>query len=654
MHPRWKTASSYLTGLGLVVGLILLFAINILSSETLTSARADLTQGRIYTLSKGTQNVLSKIEEPITLRLYLSKKLATRLPEFTSYAVRVEDLLREYQREAGGNIRLQVIDPEPFSREEDRAVGYGLRAAPVNNREDMFFFGLVGTNSVDDEEIIPFFTREREEFLEYDVTKLIHNLNEVKQPVVSLLSSLPVEGTGPRAALRGLSAPPWMVVEQMKQLFEVRSLDASTESVPGDTDVLVLVHPKNLSERMLYAIDQFVLRGGRVLAFVDANAEAEQGVNMGGFAMPARSRRSELDRLLEAWGVVLENDKIIGDLELAARVRMDRDGRELTFDYPVWFTVQPAQMNQDDIVTRQLGNLSLGTPGSLVPAAGAGTTFSPLIHTTRGAAVFSPDQVALTEDPQNLLRSYRPEDRTFTLAARISGKVETAFPDGKPRSETAEGKSEEKTTETDSGNEAAGPGEPPLRESESEVNIVVVADTDLLQDQFWVAVQDFLGTRIAVPTAANGTFVVNAVDNLAGSGDLISVRNRGSFVRPFERVNEIREQAELRFRQKEQELIDRLERTERRLVELEESRQSDDEMVLTPAQQQELMEFRQERLRIRKDLRDVRHRLRREIESLEDWLKFVNIALVPIFVALSGVGVAIWRARRRQRGLRAV
>ncbi len=650
MDARLKSGSRYLTSLGLLVGLILLFAINILSNESLTSARVDLTEGRIYTLSEGTQNVLSKIQEPITLRLYLSKRLATRLPEFSSYAVRVEDLLREYQREAGGNIRLQIIDPEPFSGEEDRAVGYGLRAAPVNNREDMFFFGLVGTNSVDDEEVIPFFTREREEFLEYDVTKLVHNLIEVKQPVVGLLSSLPVEGQGPRAALRGLSAPPWMVVEQMRQLFEVRSLEPSLDAVPEDTDVLVLVHPKNLSDRTLYAIDQFVLRGGRVLAFVDANAEAEQGMNVGGLMMPARSRRSELDRLLETWGVVLEKDKIIGDLELAARVRMEREGREVTFEYPVWLTVQPGQMNQEDIVTRQLGNLSLGTPGSLVPAKGAATTFASLIETTSGAAVFSPDKVALSEDPQNLLRTYRPEDRTFTLAARISGNIKSAFPDGRPKDQTADKESSEKNT----GDERSGPERPHLAESEEAINIIVVADTDLLQDQFWVSVQDFLGTRIAVPTAANGSFVINAVDNLAGSGDLISVRNRGSFVRPFERISELREQAELRFRQKEQELIERLENTERKLIELEESRQGDDGMILTPAQQQELMEFRQERLRIRKDLRDVRHRLRREIESLQDWLKFINIALVPIFVALGGMGVAIWRVRRRQRNLRTV
>ncbi len=650
MGVRSKTGSRMLTGLGLGVGLILLFAINILSNETLRSARIDLTQGRIYTLSEGTQNVLSKIEEPITLRLYLSKKLATRLPDFSGYAARVEDLLREYQRESGGKIRLRVIDPEAFSQEEDRAVGYGLRAVPVNNREDIFFFGLVGTNSVDDEENIPFFSKDREEFLEYDVTKLIHKLIKVKQPVVGLLSSLPVEGLGPRAALRGLSAPPWMVIEQMQQLFEVRSLDNSVVDIPEDTDVLVLIHPKNLSEQALYAVDQFVMRGGRALAFVDANAESEQNVNMGGISMPARSRRSEADRLLKSWGVVLEKDKIIGDLQLAARVRMERDGRELTFDYPVWMTVQPEHMNQDDIVTRQLGSLSFGTPGSLVPAADATTSFVPLIETTRGAAIFSPEKVAMSEDPQNLLRTYRPENQSFVLAARISGHINSAFPNGPPEAKQADAESKE----SESSKASEKPVRSHLNESEVAANIIVVADTDLLQDQFWVTVQDFLGTRVAVPSAANGSFVINALDNLAGSGDLISVRNRGSFVRPFERIDKLRQQAELRFRQKEQGLIARLEQTERRLLELEESKQGDDGLIMTPAQQQELTEFLQERLRIRKDLRDVRHGLRREIETLEDWLKFINVALVPILIALSGIGVAVWRVRRRQRNWRAV
>lgn len=647
----------YLTAAGLVVGLVLLFALNILSNDIFRSARLDLTEGRIFTLSEGTRKILAGIEEPISLRFYLSRKLATRVPEIGTYATRVQELLQEYERAAGEKLRLEVIDPEPFSREEDRAVGYGLRGLPVNTSDEVIYFGLAGTNSVDSEEVIPFFSSEREEFLEYDITKLIHNLATPKRPVIGLVSSLSIEGLGPRAGFRGLTSPPWVVVEQMRQLFEVRSLNASLTTVPDDVDVLVVVHPKGWNDRALYAIDQFVLRGGRALIFVDANAEADQGVQRGGLMIPTRSSRSEMDRLLDAWGIELEKDRIIGDLQLAAKVRMDREGRAVTFDYPVWIQLGPQQMNQEDAVTAKLGNLSLGTPGSLVKKPDAGISFVPLIQTTPGAAAFPADKVAITEDPQNLLRIYSPQNRAFTLAARISGKVQSAFPDGPPPVEkTADPDSPESASPGDEERAAedTGTDQPHLPASLQPMNLIVVADTDLLQDRFWVSVQEFLGSRVAVPNAANGAFVVNALDNLSGSGDLISVRNRGSSVRPFKLVNELREQAELKFRQKEQELIDRLEATEQKLVELESTRQSDDGMILTEAQQEELLQFRQERLRIRKDLRDVRHRLRQDIESLQNRLKILNIGIVPALIAISGLIVGVFRIRRRRRSVSAV
>lgn len=646
----------YLTAAGLVVGLVLLFALNILSNDVFRSARLDLTEGRIFTLSEGTRNILANIEEPISLRFYLSRKLATRVPEIGTYATRVQELLGEYERVAGGKLRLEVIEPEPFSREEDRAVGYGLRGLPVSSSDEVIYFGLAGTNSVDSEEVIPFFSREREEFLEYDITKLVHNLATPRQPVIGLVTSLPIEGLGPRAEFRGLTSPPWMVVEQMRQLFDVRSLDASLTAVPDDVDVLVVVHPKGWSERALYAIDQFVLRGGRALIFVDANAEADEGTQRGGLRIPTRSARSEMDRLLDAWGIALEKDRVIGDLQLAARVRMDREGRAVTFDYPVWIHLGPEQMNQEDAVTAKLDNLALGTPGSLVKKEGAGTSFVPLLWTTPGAAAFSADKVAITEDPQNLLRIYAPQNRAFTLAARISGMVKSAFPGGPPAVEkTGNGDSPENAPRGSEEQAAkdAEPDQPHLSASLEPANLIVVADTDLLQDRFWVSIQEFLGSRMAVPNAANGTFVVNALDNLSGSGDLISVRNRGSSVRPFKLINELREQAELKFRQKEQELIDRLQETEQKLVELESTRQGDDGMILTDAQQEELLQFRQERLRIRKDLRDVRHRLRQDIETLQSRLKIINIGFVPALIAISGLIVGVFRIRRRRQSVRA-
>ncbi|HEY5701036.1 MAG TPA: Gldg family protein [Gammaproteobacteria bacterium] len=648
--PSSLNQDRFLTAAGLVVGLVLLFALNILSNDVFRSMRLDLTEGRIFTLSQGTRNILANIEEPITLRFYLSRKLATEVPEVGGYATRVQELLEEYARVAGGKLQLEIIEPAPFSEEEDRAVGYGLRGLPVNANDEVLYFGVVGTNSVDAEEVIPFFSSEREEFLEYDITKLIHNLASPDQPVIGLVTSLPIEGLGPRAQFRGLTSPPWMVVEQMRQLFDVRSLNASMTSVPEDIDVLVVVHPKGWSERALYAIDQFVLRGGRALVFVDANAEADQGVQRGGLMIPTRSSRSEMDKLLDAWGVELEKDRVIGDLQLAAKVRMESEGRALTFDYPVWMNFGPEQMNQEDAVTAKLGNIALGTPGSLVKKEGATIRFVPLIETTTGASAFAAEKVAITEDPQNLLRIYAPQNRAFVIAARISGSVKTAFPDGPPpMTKDGEDGSPEGTVKGDG--EKSSQDDDTLQRTESArpVNLIVVADTDLLQDRFWVSIQEFLGSRVAVPNAANGAFVVNALDNLTGSGDLISVRNRGSSVRPFKLIHELREKAELRFRQKEQELIDRLQQTEKKLVELESTRQGDDSLILTAEQQQELLQFRQERLRIRKDLRDVRHRLRQDIENLESRLKILNIGLVPLLIAISGLVVGMFRVRRRRR-----
>ena len=648
-------ASRLTTTTGVVLALVLLFAVNILAGRTLGSARIDLTENRLFTLSEGTRNVLAGLAEPVTLRFYLSQRELERAPGIGGYADRVRALLEEYRRLAGGKLTLHVIDPEPFSEEEDRAVGYGLRGVPLGLDEGIFYFGLAGTNSVDDEEVIPFFASEREQSLEYDLTKLVYNLTSPEQRVVGLLSSLPLEGQGPpmqAAALGGMGAPPWMVIEQMRQLFEVRSLPPGLDEIPDDVDVLMLAHPQTLPAGTLYAIDQYVLRGGRVVAFVDPYSETQQAGMAGGFMPPAGSRRSEVDDLLAAWGVVLGED-VVADLDLALKVRMDQGGRVLTFDYPVWMNVLPDTFDADDVVTGNLGNLGFGTPGYLEPAEGAATVFTPLVSTTPRAAQFTTGQIAaVTTDPRDLLDTYTPQDRPYTLVARISGKVRTAFPDGRPPPEsTDEAGGEEGNGSAGAAEESGAGGEPKaehLSESAEDAQIILVADADMLADRFWVVVEEFLGNRIALPSAANGTFVINALDNLTGSGDLISVRNRGTFTRPFTRIVALRQQAERAFRVKEQELIAQLEETERRLVELEESNQGNDSLILTDAQRDELVRFRQERVRIRKELREVRRQLRADIEALESWLKFANIGLVPILIGLGGLAAGLTQIRRRR------
>ena len=640
--------SRMMTTTGVVLAVVLLFAVNILASRLLGPARIDLTEHRLFTLSEGTRGILTNLDEPVTLRFYLSKRELERAPGIGGYADRVRALLEEYRRIAGGKLTLRVIDPEPFSDEEDRAVGFGLRGVPLGLDEGIFYFGLAGTNSVDYEEVIPFFAAERERFLEYDVTKLVHNLSSPKRKIVGLLSSLPVEGAGPQmqVAMPGMGGPPWMVVDQVRQLFEVRSLLPKLEEIPEDVDVLMLVHPQRLSREALYAIDQYVLRGGRVVAFVDPFSEAQQEAMAGGFMQPAMSKRSEIDELLDAWGVTLGED-VVADLELALKVRMEQGGRILTFDYPVWMNITPQTFDPADIVTGNLANLGFGTPGYLEPADGATTTFTPLVTTTSGAAQFTPAQVAaVTTDPRDLLDDYASQDRPYTVVARISGKVRTAFPDGRPVGETA-GDEEDETAGVDA-EAGTEPKAEHLQTSTEDAQIIVVADADMLADRFWVVVQEFLGNRIAIPSAANGALVINALDNLTGSSDLISVRNRGTFTRPFTRVAALRQQAERTFRAKEQELIAELTETERRLVELEESNQGDDALVLTDAQREELVRFRQERVRIGKELREVRRQLRADIERLESWLKFANIGLVPILIGIVGLLAGVMQIRRRR------
>jgi ABC-type uncharacterized transport system involved in gliding motility auxiliary subunit len=634
---------------GLALAVVLLLAVNIFSNAAFTSMRADLTEGGLYTLTEGTRNVLAGLAEPVRLRLFLSEHLATRLPRINSYAKRVRELLGEYERAADGKLTVEVIDPEPFSPEEDRAVGYGLRGIPLDE-ESTFYFGLVATGSTDQEEMIPYLTIDREEFLEYDVSRLIYQVANPKQKVVGLMSSLPLAGSDPRAAMMGRRPQEWMVLEQMRQLFDVKTLENTISEIPADVDVIMVVHPKELKDQTLYAIDQFVLRGGRALVFADPHPEADQGPPTLTATTTRAGRGSELSELLDVWGIKLVPGKVVGDLQLATRVQFEHEGRLVMLDYPVWINLPAELYNRDDIVTASLiGPLRLGTPGYLLQKDGANTKFTPLLESTDKAALIGTEKLGIFADPQDTVRNYKPDGKRYVLAARVTGPVNSAFADGPPKADEPNGTAENKKAAE---NEKAVSKHEHLGKSKQDVNVIVVADTDLLQDTFWVQVQDFLGNRIAIPNAANGALVVNALDNLTGSNDLISIRSRGRFTRPFTRINALRQEAELRFRQKEQELLNRLEETEKKLSELERSKQESAAMVLTEAQQQEIARFRQEKIRIRNELRDVRHELRKNIENLEGWLKFVNIGMMPILIGVGGVVVGSYQLRRRKKGVR--
>ena len=634
-----------LTGSGLAVAVVVFFTVNVLSHVAFRSARFDLTEQRLYTLTEGSRNILQGLDEPVTLRVYLSKKLAVELPGIQGYTNRVLELVQEYEQAAGGNLILHVIDPEPFSEEEDRAVGYGLRGVPLDAGNTQFYFGLVGTNATDDQELIPFFQQSREEFLEYDLTKLVYRLGNPKQKVVGLLSTLPMDG-GPQMPFPqapGGSAP-WMIMDSIRELMEVKVLDKAVTEIPEAVDVLMVVHPKQLGEPTLYAIDQFVLRGGRAVVFVDPHSEADRVLpnpqNPMGMQAP---RNSDLGRVFDAWGIELVDGKVVGDLPLAKKVNFQKQSRMMVADYPVWIDLTPRQLNAEDVVTAKLPNLTMASAGVLRKKEGSETEWTPLMETDDRAMQIEAARLRMMPDVEGLLRDYRPEGEPLTLAARLTGKVKTAFPDGRPEAADAD-------QPGNPGDDKASKHPPHLTESADPINVIVVADTDMLQDRFWVQVQNFLGQRIGIPTSANNDFVTNALDNLTGSHDLISVRNRGSFSRPFTLVRAIQQEAEMQFRQKEQVLQQRLKETERKIQELQSRKEDQTTVILSTEQEAALDGFRQELVATRKELRNVQHELQKNIESLENVVKFLNIGLMPLVIAVGGVVFSAYTMRRRLRG----
>jgi len=633
-----------LTTSSVLIALILLLAINIFSNTAFTSARLDLTNNKLFTLSEGSRNIVSSIDEPITVRFFLSQKLATRLPGISSYANRVKELLGEYKRSAGGNINLTVIDPEPFSEVEDQAVAYGLKGVPLNDGEATFYFGLVATGATDEEAIIPFFSPQREEFIEYDITKALQQVASPKKKTVGLISAISIDGSPPPHR-PGMPVSPrpsqvWAIMEQMEQFFEVKSLDTDIDTVPDDIDVLLMIHPKSLAAETLYAVDQFVLNGGRLLAFVDPHAETDE-LSSQESNMPGKNfGSSDLNKLTDAWGITLTTGKVVGDIQLAQKVAFNIGQRNNAIDFPLWIKLPAEQLNSNDIITSEVGILNMATPGSLQINAKEGVEITPLISTTQNATQIDKSQLGFMADPQNLLRNYKPSGTSFTLAARITGNVKSAFPEGAPKA-NAHGSANH------TGDNSAESTKSHLTASKDPINVIIVADTDMLEDRFWVRVQNLFGSRISVPIAANGSFLVNALDNLMGSNDLISVRNRGHFSRPFTRVDEIRQEAELKFREKEQELMNRLRETERKLVEMQRGKDQNNALILSSEQKVALERFRQERVQIRKELRKVRHQLQQNIDNLEGWTKFINIGLIPILIAIIGIFVGLMSLRKR-------
>jgi ABC-type uncharacterized transport system involved in gliding motility auxiliary subunit len=563
----------------------------------------------------------------------------------------VRELLDQYVAAAHGKIRLEVYNPLPFSDAEDRAVAFGLQGVPLDAQGEQVYFGLAATNSTDDQQVIAFFQPERERFLEYDLTKLVHSLAFPKKTVVGLISTLPLEGDV-MAMMRGRRSEPMAIMEQLQQLDTVKPLGTDIDAIPPDVDILMLVHPQKLSEKTLYAIDQFVLKGGKALVFVDPYSEL-QASHPSQLNPPGSPSASNLERLFKSWGFEVPANTVAGDRRDAQRVGVAGSrGETRPLDYVAWLNLKAANLNHEDMITADLSHINMASSGIIEPLVGAKTKIEPLITTSPDSEKIPAEKLTGLPDVAGLLAEFKPDNQRYILAAHVTGPADSAFPDGPPKPQEA-AKPETKEGETKPPSEAAAtpaaPAAESLKQSAQPIDVVVVADTDMLDDKFWLQKQEFFGQRLVVPTANNGDFVANAIEVLAGGDDLVGLRSRGTSARPFEVVENIQSEAQARYSAEEHSLQAKLKETQEKLASLTGKDQANAPTTLSPEQAKAVEEFRADMLQTRRQLRNVQAALRSDIGRLKARLEFADIALIPIIVAVVAIVLGVLRVRRRHR-----
>jgi len=644
---------------------VLLVAVNALSGRLSRGTALDLTEHKLFTLSDSTRRVLTSIDEPITLKLYYSRRLGEAAPTFLPYITRVRELLQRYRSIAGGKIRLEILNPESFSTTEDEAVRAGLQSVPLSSRSDeKGYFGLVGTNSTDDELTVAFFHPNREAFLEYDLTRLIERLANPKKKVVGLMSNLRLSHP---AARRGMWGTPWVILRQISERFSMRQVSIAAKTIDKDIDVLMVVHPKNPSLQTLYAIDQFVMRGGKVIFFIDPHAETSaQG---GRFSMLNLDTGSSLPKLMEPWGIKVVPDRVVGDPTNAVRVQFPSpDGRGTqVVEHLAWMALTARNMNREDVVTAELRRLYIASPGAILrdEKTKSKVTMTPLLITTPQAMQIDANKLRFRPNLPKLVADFKPGGRVLVLAARLRGQADSAFPKGPPpekpkkgaKPKKADDKTKPKTSATPKGGGTTAakaaekkPAKPKhLAKSAGSINVIVVADTDLMDDKFWITRQSVYGRPVAVAAADNGAFIVNAVDNMAGGKGLIGLRSRGQSSRPFTLVQEIQQKASVRLRAKEQGLTKKLAETRKKLTQMQSKSDKAGETILSPAQIKAIEQFRVEIIKTRSELRAVQLAMRKDIDRLERRIQFYTIAAVPLAIALFAAIMGLVRRRRRRQ-----
>lgn len=606
-----------LTGIGIAI--VSFLAINALAQPLLRGARLDVTQDRLYTLSDGARAILRGIEDPITLDLYYTEETGRRVPPIHTYSQRVREFLQEITGLAGDKLKLRFIDPEPYSEHEDAARAAGLTNLSADESGGSVTFGLVGTNSVDHQEVIAFLDPQTESFLEYDVMRLLLSLATGEKAKVALVTGLPLEG---QFDPQGPGRPPenWLILDLMRQLFNVETVSATAETLPEGTDVLFLAHPKGLSEGLLRSIDAYALAGGNMLVLLDPRCESDpSGAQESQFGQ-APSSYSDLGPLLGAWGLAWSHEEFLADRQSAVYVPAGggaRGGQRVQYVAYQQTSTENGQFVQDDPLMQSLEAILLAVPGQLETLPDATTRLIPLLTSTKDSMLIPTSRLEFMPDPSVLLKEFVPDQRDHLLAARLEGTLKSAYP-----------------------------GEDGVAAQGAAGGIVLVADADFLADPFWVDKRLVPMGRPPTAVMDNGAFVLNTLEALSGSSELLSLRGRGTHTRPFARVEELRRAADERYLSQQEALQTEISASEARINDLL-GQGGAGEMILTPEIEKEVEGLNGQILEARKQLRAVEFNLRRDIDGLGREVTLLNVAGVPLAVALLVLGWTFYRNRKR-------
>ena len=589
--------------LSVILSILIFFSINIITNNMLASSRIDFTENKLYSLSDGTKSLLKNLNEPIHIRLFISSNLIKDVPQLSTYANRVQTMLKTYRNISDGKVTLEIIDPKPFSDAEDRAVGMGINSFNATEMSDSLYFGLAATNSTTGQKNIPIFSPERETFLEYDLTSLISDLSQIKKPVISILDNLGL------SADSRIGKPEQQILKQMKEMFQVEKVDENNNELNKNTKVLMIIHPKFLSDETLYMIDQWILNGGATLIFLDPYAETEISRQQG---MPPMNPRSNLKKLLDTWGIKFDNKKAVLDSEFGFRISRNINGRDIQVTNYPWLNIRGQGLNKNESSLSNLSTIVMTTAGSF-ELANDDSVLEPIIISSQKSGLGDAQKAGDPKgDPRDLLPNIKSDNKNLTVAGWVKSNLSTSFSD--------------KTNKDDN----------QLSKSSKKSNILLVADADMLMDRNWLTQRGAF--------ANNGDFVLNVLEKMVGGNALSDLRGKSTSWRPFEKIIALEKIAEEKFLIEEQMLAKKLKSMEDQIRNLTQNNDEDSD-VLSPETIKAIDGFKTEMMSTRSQLRSVKFDLRRDVEMLKKWVISVNVAILPIIFA----GLALIISLRRKR-----